>query len=91
MAWGRVLTFDDPFPYRAAFRTGDLEAFPTSKGTFRAEVTQVALNQLWMMRFHENLPRIQTGVMRRGRKSFGFLTKANQPELYSCGRTPFTG
>ena len=86
VSWGRVLTFDDPFPYQSAFRAADMELFPTAKGEFRAEVTQVELNQLWMTRFHENLPRIQTGVIKRGRKAFGFLTKANQPELYSCGR-----
>jgi hypothetical protein len=86
VSWGRVLTFDDPFPYQAAFRAADMELFPTGKGEFRAEVTQVALNQVWMARFHENLPRIQTGVIKRGRRAFGFLTKANQPELYSCGR-----
>jgi AraC-like DNA-binding protein len=86
MSWGRVLTFDDPFPYQAAFRAADMELFPTAKGEFRAEVTQVELNQVWMARFHENLPRIQTGVIKRGRRAFGFLTKANQPELYSCGR-----
>jgi AraC-like DNA-binding protein len=86
VSWGRVLTFDDPFPYQAAFRAADMELFPTTKGEFRAEVTQVVLNQLWMTRFHENLPRIQTGVIKHGRRAFGFLTKANQPELYSCGR-----
>ena len=63
-----------------------MQLFPTAKGRFRAEVTQVELNQVWMTRFHESLPRIQTGNIRRGRKAFGFLTKANQPELYSCGR-----
>jgi AraC-like DNA-binding protein len=84
VSWGRVLTFNDPFPYQAAFRAADMELFPTAKGEFRAEVTQVVLNQLWMQRFHENLPRVQTGVIRRGRRVFGFLTKANQP--YSCGR-----
>ena len=86
MAWGRAFTFDDPFPYRAIFRTGDLELFPTSKGAFRAEVTRVELDQLWMTRYHENLPRIQTGAIKPGRRVFGFLTKANQPVSYSCGR-----
>jgi AraC-like DNA-binding protein len=86
VSWGRFLTFDDPFPYQAAFRAADMEMFPTAKGKFRAEVTQVELNQVWIARFHETLPRIQTGVIKRGRKAFGFLTKANQPELYSCGR-----
>src|ERR1700739_681800 len=91
MPWGRALTFDDSFPYQAAFRNAEMELFPTAKGAFRAEVTQVALNQLWMMRLHENLPRIQTGFTKRGCKGFGFLTKANQPESYACGRLLSTG
>ncbi len=86
MSWARVLTFDDPFPYQEAFRAADMKMFPTGKGKFRAEVTQVVLNQLWMLRHHENLPRIHAGVIKRGRRVFGFLTNAHQPELYSCGR-----
>jgi AraC-like DNA-binding protein len=86
MPWGKVLTFDDPFPYRKAFRNAEMELLPTAKGAFRAETTQIVLDQLWMMRYHENLPRIQTGIIRRGRKVFGFVTTANQPELYSCGK-----
>ena len=86
MSWGRVLSFDDPFPYQEAFRAAEMELFPTAKGKFRAEVTQVVLNQLWMMRHHENLPRLQTGAIKPGRRVFGFLTSADQPELRSCGR-----
>lgn len=86
MSWARVLTFDDPFPYQAAFRAAEMETFPTAKGAFRSEVTQVVLDQLWMARFHESLARVQTGVINRGRSVFGFVTKADQPELYSCGR-----
>jgi AraC-like DNA-binding protein len=86
MSWGKVLTFDDPFLYGAAFRAGEIETFPTEKGAFRSEVTQVALDQLWMARFNERLARVQTGVINRGRQVVGFVTKANQPELYCCGR-----
>src|SRR5690242_3170552 len=86
MSWARVLTFDDPFPYQAAFRAAEMETFPTARGAFRSEVTQVVLEQLWMARFHESLARVQTGVINRGRSVFGFVTKANQPELHSCGR-----
>jgi hypothetical protein len=56
VAWSKVLTFTDPFPYATAVRAADMQVFPTAKGELRAEVTQVVMNQLWMQRFNENLP-----------------------------------
>jgi AraC-like DNA-binding protein len=38
-----------------------------------------------MQRFHENLPRVHKGTIRRGRRVFTFLTK-DQPEVYNRGR-----
>jgi len=84
MAFGRVLNFTDPFPYQAAIQAADLEMYPTKKGEFRAELTQVALNQLWMQRFHEDLPRIYTGTIRPGRTVVGFLTDEDQPAMRHC-------
>jgi AraC-like DNA-binding protein len=85
MAWARVLNFDDPFQYAAAVRAADMQVFPTAKGKFRADVTQVVMNELWMQRFSENLPRVHTGAIRRGRKVFTFLTE-DQPEVHNRGR-----
>jgi hypothetical protein len=85
VAWSTVLNFTDPFPYTAAIRAADMQIFPTEKGEFRAELTQVTLNKLWMQRFNENLPRVHKGTIRRGRRVFTFLTK-DQPEVYNRGR-----
>ena len=85
MAWSKVLTFTDPDPYTAAVLTADMQLFPTAKGEFRAELTQVVLNRLRMQRFEENLPRVHTGAVRRERKVFTFLT-ADQPEVSNRGR-----
>lgn len=85
MAWGKVLNFTDPSQYTAAVRAADMQLFPTAAGDFRAEITQVVMNELWMQRFSENLPGVHKGAVRRGRKVFTFLTE-DQPEVYNRGR-----
>jgi AraC-like DNA-binding protein len=85
MAWSKVLSFTDPFPYQTNVRASDMRIFPTAKGEFRGQVTQIVMNELWMQRFHEQLPRVHKGTVRPGRKVFTFLSEA-QPEVYHCGR-----
>jgi AraC-like DNA-binding protein len=85
MPWSKVLSFTDPFPYQAAIRAADVELFPTARGEFRAELTQISLNQLWMQRFHEKLPQVYGSKIRPGRRVIGFLTAENQPTLQHCG------
>jgi AraC-like DNA-binding protein len=85
MPWSRVLGFTDPCAYQSAIRAADVELYPTSRGEFRAELTQINLNQLWMQRFHEKLPQIHASRIRPGRKVIGFLTVANQPTFQHCG------
>ncbi len=79
MPWSRILSFTDPLPYQAAIRAADVELYPTSRGEFRAELTQINLNQLWMQRFDEKLPQVYASKIKPGRKVIGFLTSANQP------------
>ena len=86
MAWSKVLSFKDPYSYQANIRAADLEIIPTARGEFRAELTQVCLNQLSMQRAHENLPRICVGKVTPYRKVVGFLTDANQPPQKHNGK-----
>jgi AraC-like DNA-binding protein len=83
--WSKVLSFADPFPYQAAIRAADVELFPTGKGEFRAELTQINLNQLWMQRFHEKLPQIYASKIKPGRRVIGFLTAERQSGIQHCG------
>ena len=85
MPGSRVLTFDDPSHYEVAIRAGDWRIYPTKKGQFRAETTQVTLNQLWMQSLLQELPQIQTGAVIPNRKVVGFLTGAHQPAIYHRG------
>ncbi len=83
--WSKVLSFEDPFPYQAAIQAADVELYPTAKGDFRAELTKIRMNQLWMSRFHEKLPQVYASKVRPGRKVIGFLTEEHQPTLQHCG------
>src|SRR5258705_7866313 len=90
VAWSKVLNFTDPDQYTAAVRAADMQVFTTAKGEFRAELTQVVMNKLWMQRFRENLPRVHKGAIRHGRRVFNFLTEG-QPEVYNRGRVMSPG
>jgi AraC-like DNA-binding protein len=80
--WSRVLSFDDPLHYQPAIRAGDWQVYPTKQGQFRAELTQITLNQLWMQSFHHVLPQIQIGAVIPNRKVIGFLTEIRQPAIH---------
>jgi hypothetical protein len=75
--------------YQAAIRAGDWRVYPTKKGQFRAELTQITLNQLWMQGFHQELPQIQSGAVVPNRKVIGFLTEVHQPAFYYRGEELF--
>ena len=54
MPWGRTLTFTDPFSYQSVMLGIDAKIYPTGRGKFHSELTQVGLNQVWMQHYHEN-------------------------------------
>jgi AraC-like DNA-binding protein len=87
----RVLRFTDPFPYQSAFRSADVELFPTAKGEFRAELTQTSIGKLWIHGAHENLPRVYVGAVRPHRAAIGFLTEPNQPAMQHRGMEVLPG
>jgi AraC-like DNA-binding protein len=85
MPWSKVFSFTDPFSYQSTIRAADVELYPTTRGEFRAELTQVNLHRLWMQRFEEKLPEVYASRVRPGRRVIGFLTTTNQPTLQHCG------
>ena len=90
-AWSKCLSFADPFLYQAAIRAADLELFPTARGEFRAELTQICLNKLWMQHANESLPRVWVGTVSPVRKVIGFLAGANDPTMVHCGMSVSPG
>jgi AraC-like DNA-binding protein len=89
--WSRVLAFDDPFPCQAAIQAADVELYPTTKGNFGAEMTQIGMNRLWMQRFHTHLAQVNAVAMKPGRRVIGFHTKEHQPAMQHCGMDVLPG
>ena len=85
MALSRVFSLDDPSACQAVFPFADVELFPTAKGNFHAEITQIGMNRIWMHRIHISLPEINTIAVKPGRRSIGFLTEGNSSSLLDCG------
>jgi AraC-like DNA-binding protein len=84
MAWSTVIGFSDPLTYQAAIGPADLECLPTVGGQFRAEMTKVRMDQLWIDRFYRNVPSLIVGAMKPGRRVFTFFT-SKAATLRHCG------
>jgi AraC-like DNA-binding protein len=87
----KALCFSDPLSFQAAISTADLKLLPTARGQFRAELTKVCLDQLWMQRFYQNLPLINAGAMKPGRRVFTFFTSAEPAAMRHCGMDVLSG
>jgi AraC-like DNA-binding protein len=75
MPWTRVLNIRDPLLSRNAIVGCDFETFPTKRGNFQADITQIEFNRLRMLRYHLNLPQVSTISLKPGRTVIGFLTQ----------------
>jgi hypothetical protein len=84
VAWSRVCSFTDPSACQTVFQTADVELFPTAKGIFHAEVTQIGINRVLIHRARISLPGVNTVALKHGRKSIGFLTEPNSAPLWHC-------
>ena len=91
MASIKALCFSDPLSFQAAISTADLQLLPTARGQFRAELTKVCFDQLWMQRFNQNLPLINAGAMKPGRRVFTFFTSAEPAAMRHCGMDALSG
>ncbi len=81
----KVSVFADPYPYEAAIRAADVKAVPTAGGKFRAELTRINFQRLWMQRFTESLPVIKYAAVDRRRAPIVFLSEPNQPAIHHEG------
>jgi AraC-like DNA-binding protein len=86
MVLSRVFSFDDPSACQAVFPSADVELFPTARGKFHADITQIGMNGIWIHRIHISLPEINTVAVKPGRRSIGFLTERNSSSLLDCGQ-----
>jgi AraC-like DNA-binding protein len=79
MPASHTFTFTDVESYQAAIRAATIELFPTEKGDFKAELTRIDLNRLWMQRGNESLPVISHGMLTADRAVIEFLARQDQP------------
>jgi AraC-like DNA-binding protein len=91
MSSGRVLFFADPRPDQAVIRAAEMEVFITTKGEFRAELTQINLHRLWMQRGRETLPRIFHCAVSAKRSPVVFLEEGNQRTICQSDRERSSG
>ena len=91
MAWSRVFSFSDPSECQAVIWSADCELFPTAKGSFHAELTQIGMNSLWMHRIRVSLPQVNTVAVKPGRRAIGFLIEPDSSPLLHCGLEVFPG
>jgi AraC-like DNA-binding protein len=85
MALSRVLSLTDPSACHEIVPFADLELFPTVRGNFHAEITQVGMNKLYMQRFRVSLPQVNTVAVKPGRRSIGFLAEPHSSPFLHCG------
>ena len=85
MPLSRVLRFSDPLACQSVIWSADCQLFPTAKGRFHAEITQIGMNRLWMHRIQVSLPEVNTVAIKPGRRSIGFLTEPDSSPLLHCG------
>jgi hypothetical protein len=83
--WSRVFSFSDPLACQAVIWSADCELFPIAIGSFRAELTQIGMNSLWMHRIRVSLPQVNTVAVKPGRRAIGFLIEPNPSPLLHCG------
>ena len=85
MPQSAAFTYDDPMPYQAAIRGGDVEFSVTQRGKFQGSLIKIDLHNLWMQSGWENLPRVFQCSMSPKRTGIQFLADARQPALQHTG------
>src|SRR5215471_19001715 len=80
-----TFVFDDPVPYQAAIRGGEVEVFPIAKGNFHAKLISINFSHLWTTYASEHLSRVAHSALSPKRVLFSFLADANQSPAQYCG------
>jgi AraC-like DNA-binding protein len=84
MPSGMVQSFTDAEAYARFVPSTQVELTIATGGQFEAKATLIALHDLWMQRFSDNLPRVAHSVAKAGRAVISFRTAAG-PSLVWVG------
>jgi AraC-like DNA-binding protein len=74
MPSGVARSFTDPDAYARFVPSTKVQLTVAKRGQFKAKVTLVALRDLWMQRFSDNLPRVAHSAAESGRVVISFRT-----------------
>jgi len=85
MPWTRLLRINDPLLCRTAFVDSDFETFPTARGNFQVDITQVHFNRLRMIWYRLSLPQVSAITIKPDRRVISFLTESPSPAVYYRG------
>src|SRR6516162_1035206 len=86
-----ALTFTDPDDYADAIRGARATLTVTGRGQFRAGLVRIDLNDLWMQRYSEDLPRIAYSPKVSGRNVISFRTQSGPSLLFAGIETRVSG
>jgi len=85
MAQGRVFSFTDPDAYQERVRASQAAILSLGRGDFRAELTRVDFDRLWIQRGSDNLQRISRTTMDRKRAIVNFIAEPQLPATHLGG------
>lgn len=78
MPSGTFLSFVEPHQYQQRIRPADAQIIPTTRGKFRATLSQVNLHHLTLQHGWQNLPTVARSALHQGRASIMFLAGSVQ-------------
>jgi AraC-like DNA-binding protein len=81
MPSSRVFSFSDPYQYQHAVRGSAERISVTAKGDFRASLTRIDLDRLWMQRGSANLPEVALSATTVERVGLFFLADHEQAPI----------
>ena len=81
MPTSQVFRFDDPHHFQSTIRAATCEVLANSRGGFRAELTRIDLDTLWMQNLRSRDPHILHFVSNTDRLAVLFLADANHAPI----------
>ena len=85
MPSSRVFAFADPIEFQETIRAAEVTVVPTARGEFRAELTRIDFDRLWMQRVTESAPVVKHSEIHVERAPILFLTRSDEPTIRHGG------
>jgi AraC-like DNA-binding protein len=80
-----ITKYVDPHEYQKAVHSADLQVYPTGRGKFEANLTQIKLDHLWMQRARLSLPAVTHSVVAGDRRMIFLQFDPNQAPILHSG------